>query len=292
MKLPLAVCLIALVCALPGSAQDDDGGENPPEHAVNPVSAGGGANHGANHGAMIKSGQTSGAPKSGGLRWRVYERLGAMPRPAGYSASHGYADLQPGEGISVGFKTAPSGGNGRCGIVPSPAVSAGPAGCTWNAWISAKPGGSPLAGKCSGSGTFVMGLTVEWASTPHPYGNAFCDVKPGGSYYCNVTGCRGLIHSPLGVEDYSRAEGQALAVGKSCTMPGTTAVGVIAADGTCQCQDDLCKEMVRKYDSLPRCTNQVMRHANGTCYSCASMYPAGCGGSNQVVDNCGLACKP
>lgn len=232
------------------------------------------------------------APKSGGLRWRVYERLGAVPRPSSYRASHGYGDLNPGEGIAVGFTSAPSGRNGRCGISPSPAVSAGPEGCQWNAWISAQPGGSPLSPACALSGGFVMGVHVEWMSVPHNYGPRFCDLQPSSRYYCNVTGCRGLIHSPLGVEDYSRAEALAITVGKSCNMPGTTAVGAFDANGVCRCKDDLCEQIIRVFDTLARCTNHVMRHPNGTCYSCASAYPARCGAPNTVVENCALACRP
>ncbi|UPT73738.1 MAG: hypothetical protein M0D55_18110 [Elusimicrobiota bacterium] len=120
-----------------------------------------------------------------------------------------------------------------------------------------------------------------------------CGVKASSTYYCNVAGCRGLIGSPMGVEDYSLAEATALNVGASCNLPGTRALGRLQADGSCKCEDRTCEDLNRIYATLPRCTNQVMRAPGATtCLSCGSMYPAGCGAPNVVVPDCSFACRP
>lgn len=226
-----------------------------------------------------------------GLRWRIYERLGKVPRPQGYTAAHGYGDMASGEGIAVGFLSALSGRNGHCSISESPATPGNSPGCSWNAWISEKPGGPPMMGICIQAGGRTMGSTVNWASTPQPFGKYMCELKPSTVYYCNVAGCRGLIGSPLGVDDYTREEALRLNTGKPCNLPGSPAQGVFGPDGVCRCQDARCEELYRIYPTLPRCTNQVMR-MNNVCYSCTSLYPAACGSPNQVVEDCGMTCRP
>lgn len=128
--------------------------------------------------------------------WVTYPSLKSLPEHTNGS-SHGILRLpSPAIGWAVGFNTntdIPKGEvrSGTCGVGPSPKAFPDSA-CMGHVWVSATPGGGPVAGANCYNGPIMvvgMGASLTWhvlGPGAKPLAGA-CLLEPGRKYYCSYT---------------------------------------------------------------------------------------------------------